>query len=274
MDLSGTLFIIDLKDDVRCVDLTPFFLFIDLKFQFCYLDFSRGTDMREESITKPRSLKGFKSDRVIYIPFDPAPGLILSGFKQKIRKQKSSWACRLFLLDEKAILYQALGAPAAVASLEILIASGAKEILILSFCGSLQPDYRIGDVISVSSALTNEGTSPHYFPRLKAFFPSPRLKRRTEEFLASRNLPFSRGACVSTDAPFRETATWLKKMLENKIGLVDMELSAVFALAKFWRIEAAALMIVTDELFHKKWNVGNYGREFKKRIKDYFLPFI
>jgi purine-nucleoside phosphorylase len=230
--------------------------------------------LREKSITRPRPLRGFERDQVVYLPFDPPPGLILAGFKQKIKKEKKIWAGRLFLLEDKVVLYQALGAPAAVASLEMLIASGLKEIRVLSFCGSLWPDYRIGDVISASKALPNEGTSPHYYPRLKTFFPSPGLKKRTEEFLSSRNLPFSAAACVSTDAPFRETMTWLKRMQARKIGVVDMEISAVFALAKYWRVEAAALMIVTDELFHKEWSVGNYGQEFKKKIQDYFLPFI
>jgi uridine phosphorylase len=230
--------------------------------------------LREKSITRPRPLKGFERDRVVYIPFDPAPGLILTGFKQKIRKEKRNWAARFFLLDDKIVLYQALGAPAAVASLEMLIASGAKEIHVLSFCGSLRPDYRIGDVVSASKALSNEGTSSHYLPHFKTFFPSPGLKKRTEEFLSALSLPFSPGACVSTDAPFRETMTWLKKMEAKKIGVVDMEISAVFALANFWRVEAAALMIVTDELFQKRWDVGDYGLEFKRKIKDYFLPFI
>ncbi len=230
--------------------------------------------MKEQSITRPKPLIGFEQKRVVYIPFDPGPGLMLAGFKQKIVKEKRTWTGRLFLLDDKTVLYQALGAPVAAAALEMFIDSGTTEILTLSFCGSLHPDYRIGDVVSISKALSNEGTSTHYFPHGRMFVPSPTLKKQTEEFLSSRNLPFSRGACVSTDAPFRETPTWLRKMQAKKIGLVDMELSAVFALAKFWSIEASALVIVSDELFQKRWTVGPFGREFKKRIKDYFLPFI
>jgi purine-nucleoside phosphorylase len=53
-----------------------------------------------------------------------------------------------------------------------------------------------------------------------------------------------------------------------------METSAVFALAEFYGIERAALMIISDELFSGKWKKGFFRPELEKRIKDYFLPFL
>ncbi len=230
--------------------------------------------MTEESIAMPKPVRGLNRERIVFIPFDPHPGILLSAFRPKIKREKRTWTGRLFVLEDKAVLYGELGAPAAVAALESLIASGARQILVLSFCGSLSPAYKIGDVISVSRALVDEGTSPHYFPKRMMFGPTDRLKEKVERRLETRGLPFLAGSIVSTDAPFRETHGWLARMRKRKAGLVDMELSSVFALALFRAVEAAALMIVTDELFSGTWKQGTYGPEFKKKVGDYFSPFL
>jgi len=247
---------------------------LDLRFRFCYLGRPKDRSVSEESIVRPKPIPGLEREKIVFIPFDPQPGLILAGFEPKIRREKLTWAGRLIFLDDKAVLYGDLGAPAAVAALEGLIASGARQVLILSFCGSLDPTYRIKDVVSISRALADEGTSLHYFPRRKMYTPSAGLKADVESRLKSSGLPFQTGSLVSTDAPFRETKPWLMKIQKKKIGLVDMEVSAVFALAEFRCIDAAALLIVTDELFSGAWKQTGYDPEFKKKIKDYFLPFI
>jgi purine-nucleoside phosphorylase len=247
---------------------------LDLGFRFCYLGRPRDRSVSEESIVRPKPIPGLEREKIVFIPFDPGPGLILAGFKPKIRREMLMWAGRLLILEDKAVLYGDLGAPAAVAALEGLIASGARQILVLSFCGSLDQTYIIKDVVSISRALADEGTSLHYFPRRKMYAPSDGLKADVESRLKSSGLPFQTGSLVSTDAPFRETTTWLARFQKKKIGLVDMEASAVFALAEFRGIDAAALMIVTDELFPGVWKQTRYDREFKKKIRDYFLPFI
>jgi purine-nucleoside phosphorylase len=63
-------------------------------------------------------------------------------------------------------------------------------------------------------------------------------------------------------------------MQEKRIDLVDMEASAVFAIAEFYKIEAAALLIVSDELFSGKWKYDFLRSELEKKIREYFFPFI
>ena len=58
------------------------------------------------------------------------------------------------------------------------------------------------------------------------------------------------------------------------IDLVDMECSAVFALAEFYGIQAYALMMISDELFSGEWNRVAYDSEWTRQVKDYFLPFL
>lgn len=56
----------------------------------------------------------------------------------------------------------AIGAPIAVILMERLIAMGARNIVGIGSCGSLQKDICIGDYIIPAEAIIEEGTSQHY----------------------------------------------------------------------------------------------------------------
>lgn len=92
--------------------------------------------------------------------------------------------------------------------------------------------------------------------------------------MKGRRLHFHRGATVSMDAPFRETQAWLRKMTRKGMDVVDMEASAIFALARFYGLQAAAVMIVSDELFAGRWTNGFADLRLEERVRDYFFPFF
>jgi purine-nucleoside phosphorylase len=228
----------------------------------------------EKTIVKPEPWKGFAKKNIVYIPFDSPSRAIQKTLKKSCLKEMDIGFGWLYLLKNNVALYHSMAAPLAVLCLENLIASKAKRILILGFCGSLNPSYKIMDAVSISKVLSEEGTSRHYLPRKRIFYPSLAMKKRIENILRRSSLPFLRGIVVSTDAPYRETESWLGEKQKRKIDLVDMETSAVFALAEFRRIEAAALLIVSDELWDKTWRKAFKRPELEEKIKKYFLPFI
>jgi len=230
--------------------------------------------MKDKVIVAPKPFKGFRRKRVIYIPCDFPNGLIRDILQKIILKEKQLGFGNLFLLKDKIILYQSIGAPAAILSLEPLAVSGAKEIIILGFCGSLNPNYKMTEAAIIQKAISEEGTSRHYFPQRHVFDASPPLKDKLERQLQSRKLPFNKGSTVSTDAPYRETKSWLSDKQKKGIDFVDMETSAVFALAEYYSIQAAALMIISDELFTKKWKKAFRLPRLKEKIREYFLPFL
>jgi purine-nucleoside phosphorylase len=228
----------------------------------------------EKSIVRPKSIPGLSRKRVIFFPVDSSSNIIHKVIKKKSMLRKTFPFGQLYFLRNKTVLYQSIGAPAAVMCLEGLIASGAKEIILLGFCGSLNPEFLMKDVVSISKARSEEGTSRHYIPEKESFSPSDRLTEEIENQLHSNDLQFKRASIVSTDAPFRETRTWLEQKQKDYIDLVDMETSAVFALAEFKGIEAAALMIVSDEVWSGKWKKGFSKKWLEEQMKTYFLPFL
>lgn len=230
--------------------------------------------MKEISIVRATPFKGFNKEKIIYIPFDPVPGFLKERIEGRAVRSLETGAGILYLLEDKLVLYRAIGAPAAALGLESLAAGGMKAVTVLSFCGSLVHRLKIGDVVSVSRALTDEGTSPRYFAGQEVFYPSASLKAGVEVKLRESGLGYAEAVVVSTDAPYRETASWLAGMVEKDVDGVDMETSAVFCLARFHGFEAAALMIVSDELSSGTWKSRFPRKLLEQKVEDYFMPFL
>lgn len=230
--------------------------------------------MKEESIVKPTRLKDINVNRAFYLPFERPGSTIWEELENKSIKKRELYCGSLFYFPDALVLSRAMGAPAAVLSLEQLAFSGISEVVILGCCGAMDKKNKIGQVISVNLAYSDEGTSAHYFPRKKVFYPDKQLKNKLEFTLTSLGLPFSEGSLVSTDAPYRETAQWLARKKEKNIGYVDMETSAVFAWAEFRNIKTAALMIVSDLVEPIRWTCGFKRKEFFSQIRKCYLPIL
>jgi len=232
------------------------------------------TNEKEEGIIKPRPIRDFGQKIVLYIPVDLPFFNIQKVLKKRAKKTKKTPLGQLYGFEDKAILSQCVGAPLAILTLERLIVSGAQEIIILGFCGALDGDTDIGEAVSVTEAASEEGTSRHYFPQKRLFGASSLLKTKVESTLTEHGLSFTNDSVVSTDAPYRETRSWLDRNRAKGIGFVDMETSAVFALADFYGIQAAALHLVSDKLTTSSHQAGFNSLKLARNIKKYFLPFI
>ncbi|MCP2597558.1 nucleoside phosphorylase, partial [Candidatus Aminicenantes bacterium AC-335-G13] len=221
---------------------------------------------------KPKPIKGFNKNRTILIPYEPFEGIIYNLFKDKILKSSNLYNSIIFLLKDKTIIFKSIGAPQSVMCLERLIASGTNEIILLGFCGSLEKAIKIGSIVIAGEAYSQEGTSSHYYKNKKLFNASRKLLIEIKKVLEKYSFPYKIVRVASTDAPFRETSKWLKRMADKGISCVDMETSAVYALAQYYKIDAVSLMIVTDMLGEKTWISGI--SDIKKEIKKYFSLFI
>jgi purine-nucleoside phosphorylase len=230
--------------------------------------------MKPKDIVTPKPIPGFPAQRVIYVPCDLPSRLLSSALKKQAQSETDLGFGLVYMFKRSLVLFGALGAPAAALALEPMLMSGTKEVILLGFCGSLSGSLVIGDVASVSRAISEEGTSRHYLPRKHVFTPSPELAGHIENSLRASGLGFKTGTIVSTDAPFRETRSWLRKNRKRGAELVDMETSAVFALAEFRGVKAASLQVVVDELSGETWRRGFSNRRVEEQTKACFLPLL
>lgn len=159
------------------------------------------------------------------------------------------------------------GAPHAVMGIERLIALGARRIWALGWCGSLQPDLRIGDMIIPLRGISEEGVSQHY-PLVRGGAASDSsLCGLVEDYLDAQEVRFQKGSVWTTDAVYRETPWKIKHYQTQGVLGVEMEISALLTVSTFRGVAFAPLLVISDELFDLKWRPGFSDPVFKANCR-------
>jgi len=157
-----------------------------------------------------------------------------------------------------------LGAPQAVMGMEKVIALGARRTWVLGWCGSIQPDLKVGDFIVPTDAVSEEGTSQHYPIGPKKAATDQELNRLLGEALAKDGKSFRMGTVWTTDAPYRETPSKVAQYRQQGVLAVEMEMSALMTLSVYRSVRLTALLVVSDELSELKWHAGFSDPKFKE----------
>jgi uridine phosphorylase len=156
-----------------------------------------------------------------------------------------------------------VGAPYAAMLLETLIVRGARRIIFLGWCGAVSDRVKIGDIILPTTVVIDEGTSRHYGADdsvpLPAAFP---LVSGISRALQRNDIQFHPGAVWSTDAVFRETRRQVAAHQQKGVLAVDMETSALCAVAEFRGVDLGCILVVSDELSSLTWRPGFKHEQF------------
>ncbi|MBI4214635.1 nucleoside phosphorylase [archaeon] len=158
------------------------------------------------------------------------------------------------------------GAPIAAQLMENLIEAGARRFVVIGSAGSLQRKLSPGTFVVTSKALRDEGTSFHFQPASRFARPSRSMQGHLEDALKSSRRSYYVAPTWSTDAPSRETFAEVQHYRRIGIGTVDMEASALFAVAKARNIRIASLFRVSD-LVREKWR-GPKGKFVPIKARD------
>lgn len=162
----------------------------------------------------------------------------------------------------------AIGAPSAVLVMEKLIALGATTIILMGWCGAVDADYAIGDIVVPTSAVCGEGTSAYYGGG-DIVHPGREASKVVGMLLTKQGLTCKPGAVWSTDAPYRESRKQLEQLQREKgVVAVDMEFSALCSAASFRNVDLAAALVVSDELWRSAWRPGFKNSLFRERCAD------
>ena len=88
---------------------------------------------------------------------------------------------------------------------------------------------------------------------------------------------YQKGKVWTTDAPYRETIGKMKRRKESGSICVDMECSAVAALASFRGFELCHFFYAADHLSEEKWDIRTLSShsdlDSKDRIADLAIQF-
>jgi uridine phosphorylase len=161
-----------------------------------------------------------------------------------------------------SIVHFPVGAPAAVTYLEEIAVGGARTVLAVGAAGSLQEYAPIGAAVIPTSALREEGTSYHYQPPGIAAVPDAACVAALRDACHEAGILAHEGPVWTTDAPFRELTSKVRRLARSGVVAVDMEASALYIVGAMRGLRVASLFIVSDELFHP-WTPAFFDRGYR-----------
>jgi uridine phosphorylase len=137
-----------------------------------------------------------------------------------------------------------VGAPGAVAQLEVLAELGVRRCISIGTAGGFQTDQNPGDVVLLSEGVRDEGTSYHYLPAGALAVPDPALTARLGDALSAARLSYTPGPTVTTDAPYRTTPEEIRLHRAHGARSVEMEAAALFALGQVRSLPVASAVVI------------------------------
>lgn len=147
-----------------------------------------------------------------------------------------------------------IGPSSVVTVMEELVAIGVTNFLSIGTAGGLQKRLNIGDVVMCDKAIRDEGVSHHYLESSKYSHTSESLTAAFKSELEKSNLNPTVGTTWTIDAPYRETVEELKSYQAEGVLTVEMEASALAAVAQYRKVEFATAYAISDSLADLVWN--------------------
>ena len=175
-----------------------------------------------------------------------------------------------------ALVSPGVGAPAAVTSLEVLIALGSTHIIGCGGAGIVKSGFDVGHGIVPTGAVRDGGTSYHNAPFDAEVAPHPRALAAIDDVLTEAGVPHDRGTVWTTDAFFRETAAKVALRREQGCIAVDMEASAMFACAAFRGATYGQLLYAGDDVSAAEWDHRHWEKQasVRERLLDLALDTV
>lgn len=181
----------------------------------------------------------------------------------------------IYVINENGIdiaVYQSmLGAPACVLQYEEMIALGIKNLVLVGSCGCLDKTIEEFSIIIPHEAVRDEGTSYHYYPKNDEIRMNARVVKILEKVLRQRETCFIKTKTWTNDAFYRETKAKVKRRKEMGCRVVDMECSAMIAVAKFRKVNFGQLFYSADNLDSDYWDPRNL-RNYELEKRNHLIP--
>ena len=168
-----------------------------------------------------------------------------------------------------------LGSAGAAIQLEELISGGVKKIIACGSAGMLTTN-PLGALVIPNAAVRDEGASFHYAPPSYEIQANTQVVAHIAKTLSALNLPHITGKTWTTDAFYRETEE--KVALRRKQGCVtvEMECSAMIAVAHFRGAKFGQILYCGDDLSGDGYDSRNFweAKEVRRNLVEYALKCV
>lgn len=131
---------------------------------------------------------------------------------------------------------------------EILCNVQAKNLIRLGSCGALREDIKVGDLILADSSIRGEGVTPYYVDEKFKTLPDRKINDALKEAAEKLGVRMHEGKVWSTDALLRETRELVESKVAEGAVAVDMVTSALLTIAQVYKVSAASVLAVSDNV--------------------------
>jgi len=230
----------------------------------------------EQSVFLPENLlreaRRQKNKKECEVPtvclLDPDGDLAEFLLRKKLAVKSECWACyhsslySFGLRDiEIGIIPCVVGASYAVLVAEQLFVSGCKLLISVTSSGIIKDPGTSKRFALITSALRDEGTSYHYLPPDKPSELNKQIASLLNAEQQNGKCPFFEATSWTTDAPYRETPSAIQNMKELSVACVEMEASALYALAQVKEYNIICFAHLTNSMAQKEGDFEK-GKEF------------
>ncbi len=165
-----------------------------------------------------------------------------------------------FMGEDIGLFALGVGAPLAAGLFEELIALGGKQFLCCGGAGVLI-NKELGCLIVPNEGVRDEGTSYHYVEAERTIKLNKNTLEKMKTVMSEMHIDYIVGKTWTTDAFYRETKQRINRRLYEGCLTVEMEFTALCAVAKYRRVEFGEILYCGDDLSREVWD----GREWNKQ---------
>ena len=155
-----------------------------------------------------------------------------------------------------------IGAPGAAIAFEELIAAGARRLIRLGTCGSLQPDIQSGDLVIAAAAVQHTGYGREMVPSGYPAVADPELSLALSHAAAHLGFPNRKGLVLTRDVFYQgvdggQLPDYQSLSAANVLA-VEMECAALFIVGSLRAVSTAAILAVDGNVLESAESFDSY----------------
>jgi len=131
---------------------------------------------------------------------------------------------------------------------EVICNAGIENIIRIGSCGALDEKIKVGDLILVDKVIRGDGVTPYYVDNNFQTLADKKISDTIFEVTKSMGVNIHRGITWTTDALLRETREIVEEKRKAGAIAVDMVSSALLTIAQIYKVKAAAILAVSDNV--------------------------
>lgn len=175
---------------------------------------------------------------------------------------------------EVCICQGAVGSAVSSEIVDWMIGHGVKKIVACGSCGALE-HFEEGELLIPTKALRDEGASYKYLPPSRFVELDKSAIKVIEETMKEKDIKYQECVTWSTDGFYRETAEMIAYRKKEGCNVVDMECSALAAVAKFREAEFGQVLFTADSLADvENYDARGFGRDAHESVLELCFDIV